>query len=87
MFEDKKYFDAAAASARMGKMLDRFGDLADPLRVRRTKLVAALELQQFMLAVQAQVCPRERESETRGRESVCVRVCVCALERELWREI
>ena len=55
MFEDKKYLDAPAAANRMHQLLERFEDLSEPLRMRRERLLAALELQQFMLAMHAQV--------------------------------
>ena len=56
-FVEKKYFDAEAADNRMIALLDRFADMADPQRARQRKLLASLELQQFVLSVQDQVLP------------------------------
>ncbi len=39
----------------MQKLIERFSDMAEPMRARKAKLVASLELQQFMLSVQDQV--------------------------------
>ena len=54
-YEAEKYFDSLTASRRRDQMLNSYNALAAPAKLRREKLQASLDLQQFLLDVQDQL--------------------------------